>query len=118
MCVFGAKRGKRLGEVSPFSPFLSLIHILPICFDSVQVLYISLTSSTLREDLEVDRKAMRVDRKVGMGQALEVDREVRMGQALGENRKGDTLPQLRKKNTLLQRMCLYLMLMELNILFP
>ena len=49
------------------------------------------------EVLEVDRKAMLVDRKVGMGQAFEVDREVRMGQALGENRKGDTLPQLRKK---------------------
>ena len=39
-CVFGAKRGKRLGEASPFPPFLSLIHILPICFDSAQVLYI------------------------------------------------------------------------------
>jgi hypothetical protein len=24
----------------PFPPFLSLIHILPICFDSAQVLYI------------------------------------------------------------------------------
>ena len=40
ICVFGAKRGKRLGEASPFLPFLSLIHILPICFDSAQVLYI------------------------------------------------------------------------------
>jgi hypothetical protein len=39
-CVFGAKRGKRLGEASPFSPFLNLIHILPICFDGAQVLYI------------------------------------------------------------------------------
>ena len=40
ICVFGAKRGKRLGEASPFPAFLSLIHILPICFDSAQVLYI------------------------------------------------------------------------------
>ena len=38
--VFGAKRGRRLGKASPFPPFLSLIHILPICFDSAQVLYI------------------------------------------------------------------------------
>jgi hypothetical protein len=29
-----------LGDASPFPPFLSLIHILPICFDSAQVLYI------------------------------------------------------------------------------
>ena len=41
ICVFGAKRGKRRGEASPFPPFLSLIHILPICFDSAQVLHIS-----------------------------------------------------------------------------
>jgi hypothetical protein len=45
ICVFGAKRGKRLGEASPFPAFLSIIHILPICFDSAQVLYIG--SSTL-----------------------------------------------------------------------
>ena len=38
--VFGAKREKRLCEASPFPPFLSFIHILPICFDSAQVLYI------------------------------------------------------------------------------
>ena len=38
--MFGAKRGKRLGEASHFPPFLSLIHILPICLDSAQVLYI------------------------------------------------------------------------------
>ena len=41
ICVFGAKRGKRLGEASSFPPFLSLMHILPICFDSAQVLYIN-----------------------------------------------------------------------------
>ena len=34
------KRGKRVGEASPFPPFLSLIHILPICFDSAQILHI------------------------------------------------------------------------------
>jgi hypothetical protein len=39
-CVFGAKRGKRVGEASPFPPFLSLIHILPICLDSAQLLHI------------------------------------------------------------------------------
>ena len=57
ICVLGAKRGKRLGEASPFPAFLSLIHILPICFDSAQVLYIiilfkehpSLFSDILRE---------------------------------------------------------------------
>jgi hypothetical protein len=30
-----------------FSPFLSLIHILPICFDSAQVLYIYVLHFTL-----------------------------------------------------------------------
>ena len=40
ICVFSAKRGKRLSQASLFPPFLSLIHILPICFDSAQVLYI------------------------------------------------------------------------------
>jgi hypothetical protein len=41
ICVFGAKRGKSVGEASPFPPFLNLIHILPICFDSAQVLHIN-----------------------------------------------------------------------------
>jgi hypothetical protein len=45
ICVFDAKRGKSLGEALPFPPFLSLIHILPICFDSAQVLYIYLFNS-------------------------------------------------------------------------
>ena len=40
ICVFGAKRGKRVGEASTFPPFLSLIHILPICLDSAQLLHI------------------------------------------------------------------------------
>ena len=31
---------ERLGESSPFPPFLNLMHIFPICFDSAQVLYI------------------------------------------------------------------------------
>ena len=37
MCI---RRGKRVGEASPFPPFLSLIHILPICLDSAQLLHI------------------------------------------------------------------------------
>ena len=49
------------------------------------------------EDLEVDRKAMRVDRKVGMGHALEVEREVGVGQALGENRKWGQAFTIEKK---------------------
>ena len=48
ICVFGAKRAeKRLGEASPFPPFLSLVHILPICFDSAHVLYIYLDINDL-----------------------------------------------------------------------
>ena len=39
MCIRRETR-KRVGEASPFPPFLSLIHILPICFDSAQVLHI------------------------------------------------------------------------------
>jgi hypothetical protein len=38
---------KRLDKASPFPPFLSLIHILPICFDSAQVLYIYVLHFTL-----------------------------------------------------------------------
>jgi hypothetical protein len=40
------QRRKRLGQASPFPPFLSPIHILPICFDSAQVWYIYLNFQT------------------------------------------------------------------------
>jgi hypothetical protein len=38
--VLRCGRSLHLYVLLPFPPFLSLIHILPICFDSAQVLYI------------------------------------------------------------------------------